>query len=231
MKATLTMITLLAGAVAVHSQNAVPLSDYQGIQVLNVQASAPAFGTAYTVTYGGYTSGTEYYGNGSNPNLGQTGPTEWAAGSALGLGYAVHLLAAPGAGVALDSLMPVSLGIISWDTPAGGNPNLGANGFWDVPDNISASVPGANSAITVAFAAWNDDGNTVLSLAAAQADGLAWGISQSATISVTPGQPVLASSLFASIDSFSLGANTVPEPDTIALGVLGASAFLFRRRG
>jgi hypothetical protein len=227
MRKALTVITLLAGAMSVHSQaENLSLSDDRGIQILDGQGSAPANGTAYTVTYGGYTSGTEYYGSGSNPNLGYPGSTVWAAGSALGTGYSLELLEAPGITVDLDSLVPVGPVISTWQTAAGGNPNAGLNGFW----NSSALVDGLGFMATVAIAAWNNEGGSVNTLAAAQAAGDPWGISQMEHLELD-GKP-FTTGLFVSdkIESFSLGANTVPEPGTIALEALGASTFLFRRR-
>lgn len=69
-------------------------------------------------------------------------------------------------------------------------------------------------------------------LAAAQAAGGKWGMSTKFTVPKTGGsgvppevpQPMLG------ITSFSLQQTVIPEPTTIALGLLGAGAMMFRRR-
>lgn len=227
MKKTCTAITLLAGVISGYSQGSVSLNDYKGVQVLNVQPTAPENSTAYTVTYGSYTSGTEYYGNGGNSKLPQPGSTGWAQNSALGTGYSIQLLAAPGGGIPVAYLSPTGPVISSWYSAAGGDPNSGNNGFWNTSAN--ASVPSGTD--TVAIAAWYNDGGTVNTLAAAQAGGESWGISQTENVIISGVGP--AASIFgagSSIESFSLGANSVPEPSSLALGLLGGAAWLFRRR-
>ena len=83
-------------------------------------------------------------------------------------------------------------------------------------------------------------GGTLTSLAAAQAYEAAnpgsavWGISPVSSLTQTGGanaQTVPNFSGGSNPDmSFALGIAATPEPSTIALGVMGASALLFRRR-
>jgi hypothetical protein len=236
MKKTLTAVALLAGAASVYSQQ-VAIADYSGsflIQIMNVQSTAPANGTAYTTTYGGFTSGTEYYGNTVNAN-GNGGTTVYSTTSGLGTGYDVQLLAAPGTGDALSTLSTAGPITTTWYTATpGGNPATGTVSFYKVGTGSAsiATIPNVtgNGGVTVALAAWNNEGGTVNSLAAAEAGGTPWGISaQTASIAQTGGGSVQPPNIPNSIADFSIGA-TVPEPSTIALGVIGASALLFRRR-
>jgi hypothetical protein len=93
---------------------------------------------------------------------------------------------------------------------------------------------------TVALACWYNAGGTITSLAAAQAAGVPFGESPtfnmknlgepSSIMTALNGAPTAATSAgnMASLQSFSL--QQVPEPSTIALGVMGACAFLARRR-
>lgn len=227
MKKTCTAVTLLAGVISGYSQGSVSLNDYKGVQVLNVQPTAPENSTAYTVTYGGYTSGTEYYGNGGNSELPQPGLTGWAQNSALGTGYSVQLLAAPGGGIPVADLSPTGPVISTWYSAAGGNPNSGDNGFWNT--SSTAPVDPNDGLVTVAIAAWYNNGGTVNTLAAAQAGGESWGISQTENLPIPPLPPSAVSFLGSGIiESFSLGANSVPEPSSLALGLLGGAALFFR---
>jgi hypothetical protein len=90
------------------------------------------------------------------------------------------------------------------------------------------------------LAAWYNAGGTITSLAAAKAAGVPYG--ESAAFNVTGlgepssimtaynGTPTAASqaAVMRNLQSFSL--TSVPEPSTIALGVMGIGAFLARRR-
>ena len=235
-------MTLLAGTMAAYSQGQCSMSDAPGgsfsIQVWGPQSLAAS---TVAVTYGGYTT-YEEQGDSSNPNntwiLAGGSATATYTGSALGSGYTVELLAASGSGDALSSLVPVPAangGIVStWNT---GSSTTGWGGFWLASPTVTLGFTGA---ATVAIAAWDNEGGNVNSLAAAQAAGDPWGISSLGSIELTtaptapgvlpiPGNPGgEATYLGGGIEGFSLGA--IPEPSTIALGVIGASAFLFRRR-
>jgi len=239
---TLTVMTLLAGAMSGYSQGQLSIAEVLGgsfaIQVWGQQSLAAS---TVAVAYNGYTT-KEVMGDSSNPNntwiaAGNTATATYT-GSALGAGNTVQLLAASGSGDALSSLVPVPAangGIITtWYT---GNSLTGQGGYWAGLNTVTLGYTGA---ATVAIAAWNNEGGTVSSLAAAQAAGDPWGISSLGTIELTtapttpgllpiPGNPAgIGTYVSGGIESFSLG--VVPEPSTIALGVIGASALLFRRR-
>jgi hypothetical protein len=235
MKKALTVMALLAGAASVYSQGQVSLVDYgstTSIQVFNSQSVAAS---TTSISYGGY-NGQEEMGNSANPNLFAPGTTSYAAGSALGTGYSIQLLAAAGTGDAISSLVANGPVVTTWYTAAGGDPTTGFNGLWLSGANATISGVGVGSGATVAIAAWNNEAGTVGSLGAAQAANAAapgsdpWGISATGNIASLGGPGGgTPSSIPGSITGFSLVAG-VPEPSTIALGVIGASAFLMRLR-
>jgi hypothetical protein len=249
MKKTLTAMTLLAGAVSVYSQGAVSMSDYAGtsgtIQVFLGQSLA---NSPTLVTDGAY-SGHELMGNNANsynPGLGTTTYATTfsggAVGGTLGAGYDVGLLGAQGT-IAQGNYAALSLAagsvVSTWKNTsanAANVPTVNNNyGFWT--SGATATVPGVNangSTYTIAIAAWANTGasGAATTLAQAQADGYAWGVSDMVTTSLATGTtaPGFLPTGASGLTDFSLIAASTPEPSTIALGVIGASAFLFRRR-
>jgi hypothetical protein len=234
MKKPLIVMVLLAGTVSGYSQGQVNFSDYQGFlqqQVFNVQSSAPAGATAVFVTNGGYTT-FEYQGSTAFANEMPQGSAVFAAGTALsGTGYDAQLFVSATAGASINQLTAAG-GVLHFNTAAA---LLGL-----AKASILVTIPGlpVGSTGTYAFAAWNNDGGVDTTLAEAQAAGEPWGFSTTAFL--IPGNPPvpigapaagtttpLASGL---VEGFSLGVDEVPEPGTIALGLFGATAFLFRRR-
>jgi len=227
-------MALLAGAASVYAQGEVGLSDYGSTFTIQVFNSQPS-GSSVNVSYNGY-SGTEVMGQSANANLFAPGTTTYAAGSALGTGYSVELLAAPGASQPFSSLVPTAPVITTWYTSAGGDAPSGFSGFWNTGANATIAGAAGGSTATVALAAWNNEGGTVTTLAAAQAANKAvpgsdpWGVSVAGnTAGLGIGGGGTPPNLPSSITSFSL-VSSVPEPSTIALGVIGASAFLMRLR-
>jgi len=224
MKKTLTIMTLLAGAVSVYSQGTVAMNDYNsffGIQVFVPQTS----GNNTTVSYGGF-AGLEEMGNTANSYNHTAGNQVYATSTGLGVGYDVTLLYAAGTGDALSTLVPTtSAPITTWYT---GSTATAKGGFW----NTSAvdTLAGVTGSATVAIAAWKNSGNagSANTLAQAQLDGYAWGISALGNIAAVGFGSTPTPNLPGSITDFSLV--STPEPSTIALGVIGASALLFRRR-
>jgi len=189
---------------------------------------------AGTTTYPGATP----LGGGSTGS----GPTAFGNGNL----WSVELYANGGSG----ALAPVS-GTVSpffTDSAVAGNP-----GEW----NASASVSGTSivtfggpngtagaptvpalSSVTVAVAAWYNGGGSITSYAAAltQSPLVPAGMSSSGSVALTgaPNPPAVLPGGPSGIQSFSLNAggpaSVTPEPSTIALGVMGASAFLMRLR-
>jgi hypothetical protein len=234
MKKTLTVTTLalLAGAVSAYSQGQVTMLDYGG--GFCIQVFAPQGGNV-PVSYGGV-SGNEYMGNSGNTYTTGPGAHTYVANSTAGTGYDVQLLLGAGAGDALSTLSTAGPVITQWYLPAG-SPIGGSatpiplSGMWNNAANVVAGAYSAN--ITVAIAAWNNEGNTINTLAAAlaaDASSIVVPIGFSLAVSDVNGTSSGPADLPTGIESFSLMQSTVPEPSTIALGVMGASALLFRRR-
>src|SRR5581483_634671 len=112
------VVTLLAGAVSVHSQGIVSLQD-SAIQVFRQQ---PAQFSTRPVAFGGYTGLEEMGitvtpGYGGGANLGSFLP-----GTEAGAGYSIQLLAAAGPGAPVSSLVPVGPVVTTW--------NISPPGFW-----------------------------------------------------------------------------------------------------
>jgi hypothetical protein len=146
--------------------------------------------------------------------------------------------------VPVGSLLPVTASTVnlltSGGTTAGAGQfsysggNIGIPGT--NPTSPTAGPAGNGGSADVALACWYTAGGTITTLAAAQASGTGiWGESNEILIgglaepSSETGQPFPTSvPTLAGIDSFNL--HSVPEPSSIALGVMAASAFLARRR-
>jgi hypothetical protein len=188
-------------------------------------------GAPTTTTYGGAT----VYTGGAIGNTLASNPT--AAGAYHfnnGSDYTVELFAAPGLGAAASSLLPVSqyvTTIYTSSTLGGAFKNVIPGSDPGIPNTL----PAGNA--TIALVAWYNGGVSPV------------GLSQTALTAQYAGSPVTGMSPLDSIallggtlvggiaqtapdmqglQSFSLV--SAPEPSTIALGVIGASAFLFRRR-
>jgi len=249
MKKSLTLISLLAGAVSVYSQGQVNTSDYNapgfnihiwspdtttpsqeftgnspatiaGNTAYNSSPDAPAGTAAYT--------GTLVGGSGSGVTA--------ATGYANGDNFDVELYAAAGAVTAFSTstFTPVqALGPL-------GDGSLPANWAGLYQGGGILTLNGANGTITVpigglvtfAVAAWYNNNGTVTSYTPGS------GITGISTLGTTtaegnnitpPFLPGTAGSGNPGISSFSL-TTTTPEPSTIALGLVGASAFLMRLR-
>jgi hypothetical protein len=221
-KKTLTAIALLAGAVTGFSQGQIAMFDYGGsfaIQLFAQQFSVTPSSPGYTlVSYGGSVVGAEIQGNDASDD--NPGTINYSS-APLGTGYDVELLGGP-AGTSLSGLTPVPGTLItSWLTGSGA-------GYWNAPTQLG-TIAGTTTTATVAIAAWNTEGGAFNTLAAAMGGGAPWGVSDPATTSALGFGSITPPDLPASLTSFSL-LTPVPEPSTIALGIMGASAFLMRLR-
>ena len=225
-------MTLLAGAVSVYSQGAISLNDYGNIGNFSIQVFQPqAPGVGVTVSMNGLT-GTEVQGQPNNSYLPVKGTTLYSGNSTIGPGYDVGLLALANGTTATtyDQLSLVSGTTIStWINNPGLTAGNNSLGVWN--SSVVAEIgPGSPTTAAVAIAAWQATGSAgaATTLAEAQADGYHWGVSDivTANLTVGTGSPGF---LPTTLTSFSL-VSSVPEPSTIALGVIGASALLFRRR-
>jgi len=237
-------MALLAGAVSGYSQGLVDISAYNGggpgtfdIQVFAVQPS----GNNTTMTYGGFTV-QEEQGNtamantstASSPSYWSTyGTTVYANQTVLHTGYAVQLLAGPAA-TPIANLVLQGTPVTTW--APNGDPTQSTAGTW-VAGNVAVSgIAGGQGGAPaeVAIAAWYMGASgQYTTLALAQAANAPWGISnegQTGLLGGSTGGPQATPFLPTTITDFSLGQAAVPEPSTIALGVIGASTFLFRRK-
>jgi len=252
MKKTLAVLTLLAGAVSGYSQGQVYIGDYFNsdyqITIWSPQVATP--GTELTgnspATFGpgpvnggdipagtqtGYT-GTPLGGSAT----GATSPTDYANGNL----WSVALYAAPYSGTLATAPLPAS------DLVAGTTANLytvaGNIGLYN--STTTATIPGVagGSAAQLEIKAWyNGNGAYPTYEAAAAASPVVptgYSTIGAETLVALPGTPAdlpapgESQTLAGGITSFSLtgATSTVPEPSTIALGIMGASAFLMRLR-
>jgi hypothetical protein len=173
------------------------------------------------------TGGATVYTGGAigNTKLGNT----TAAGAYhynVGSDYSVELYGAAGYNQTLSSLAPLSqyTSILTTSATYGGT-------FIPIspyPDpGIPGTSPGAEA--TIALYVWYNVGG--LTLAEDQAGAGPWGVSPTDNLGgLYLAAPAIPPDMVG-LESFSLIVPaTVPEPSTIALGVMGVSAFLFRRR-
>jgi hypothetical protein len=222
MKKLAITISLLAGATCGYSQGSINWTDYDA-----ATSGPPPLGSFYIEIWGPNSSNTRITGNTANdlPAGSQTYP-----GSTLlsGSGYEVGLyLSTTSAGVqsAVTSGTPVAT-----DTFMTGSGNAGAWTYNAL--TVADSSIGAGTAVFVELAAWST-AQGATSYAAALTEGVAAGYSNPSTGTTTLGggsPPTTAGTLAGiGLTDFNLTTST-PEPSTIALGVIGASAFLMRLR-
>jgi hypothetical protein len=222
MKKLAITLSLLAGATVGYSQGELNWSDY-----------APASGSlpAFSIEI--------FQPNPANPtveqNLGNTA-NDLPAGSATyggapivnGSGYEV--------GLYVDTSASAVQNDVSSGSPvATAGFTSGFDGRWDLSGSLVATVPGlaSGTAVFVELAAWSTSG-TATSYAQALVQGLTAGVSPTSSGSAPlggGGSPPATPGTIAGIGitDFSV-ASSVPEPSTIALGVIGASTFLMRLR-
>jgi len=162
-------------------------------------------------------SGTLIGGNSSG-----TGQYQFSNGNA----YELEVAAVQGSGpVGLGNLIPSS--IENFSTTAS---TVGGTGNAGTFTAEVITVPGTSStgADTAEFQiyAWYEGNSQYTSYSAAQAAGVPAGFSDPFS-GTTQGPPTLPPNL---VNARSFSLTSVPEPSTIALGIMGASAFLLRRR-
>jgi len=214
------LVTLLAGAVGAYAQGTIEFDDYaphvpnDGFQITVWQPQGTGTTPVFGNSSGDVPAGTQTYtgvpiGGGSTGS----GPTGYGNGN----NYSIELLY--GVGANATSLSPVPGATATFSTAFAGS--------WDAGGGVFVTVPGVAYGATGTFqlAAWYNGGGTLTYAQAAAALDPA-GLSNPANITLN-GPPGVPSTLNP-ITSFSL--TSVPEPSTIALGVIGASAFLMRLR-
>jgi hypothetical protein len=254
MKKSLTIVALLAGATFAYSQGQVNYGDYNtgnttgfNIHIWSPNPSAPTAeqtgnsSVAFSFSALGGDAPTGHmnsYGGQLIGGSGSTG-TSVAVNYTLGNNFDVELYAASGTvstfSTSTFTAIPGSLGPIATTTGSGGlifaSPTLTFNGSAGVPLTVAQGAP-----VSMAIAAWFTAGGTLTTLTAAQGVvGNPWGVSPvgTETLATTPAPTLNLPGLgdtgvTGGITSFSLVSS--PEPSTVALGVIGASAFLMRLR-
>jgi hypothetical protein len=251
MKKTLAVLTLLAGAVSGYSQGQVYIGDYGNsdfqITIWSPQVATPTVEVTGNSAANNVLTGTSDIPAGTTvytgvplggSATGATSPTDYANGNL----WSVQLYAAAGNNVAASSLTAVPGTVANFYT------NPSAEGYAGLYNSTAAvTFNGANgtptvaagSPVTLALAAWYNGGGAYASYSAAQAANVPTGFSTTGTENTagapnTPPDlpaPGASQTLAGGITSFSLTAPaTTPEPSTIALGIMGASAFLMRLR-
>jgi hypothetical protein len=259
MKKTLIAAALMLGTLSAYPQGQVLYNDGQSDMTIHIFApqtatpsveitgdQAGALGVTADIydnnTTDGNYAGTSTAQSGTAPNFTTGGSVVYTggaigntiAGGATAAGaynynngtdFTVELYAAAGLNQALSALQPVTQYVttIATSSTKGGE-------FKISEPAVDPGIPGtaaAGNTATIALFAWYNGGGTYTSYASALAAGVPTGISPldnlgSLAAPAPEDYPV-------GLESFSL-ALPVPEPSTIALGVIGVSTLLFRRR-
>jgi hypothetical protein len=233
MKKTLTIISLLAGATGIYAQGTINWSDYVAhqfsISVLS-PSSTPTAETQGNTSFDTPAGSTAYPGS---VYLGGTATGSGPTGYFNGNNYTVGLyLGTSQAAVATAVASGAPVATATFNTTLGqDNAGIWATSGLTIAD--AAIAPGTS--VYVELAAWYN-GAGATSYATAFAAGSPVGEGDISTAEATlggqgpSGPPATAPTLAGlGLTSFDLTTPT-PEPSTIALGVMGASALLFRRR-
>jgi hypothetical protein len=189
------------------------------------QTQANGFGATGTLVTGG---GTVYTGGAIGNTKAGNATVAGAYNYNVGSDFTVELYGAAGYNLSVGSLAPLSQYTSSLSTSA-------TVGGTFLPVTL-VTDPGilntTGNQATVALYAWYSLGG--LTLAEDEAGAGPWGVSPLDNITALGdlGSPASTPQDVLGLESFSLIAPTavVPEPSTIALAVMGASALLFRRR-
>jgi hypothetical protein len=248
MKKTLAVMTLLAGAVSGYSQGQVAMGDYNNtdfqITVWSPQVASPGmeltgnspagFGVGVGAEGSDIPAGTQSGYTGVPLGGSATGgpsSTDYGNGNL----WSIELYAGAGTLSSFSQLSEVANTSSTFFT----DPSvIGYAGLWNANVNTAGTITGVGngSPATLAIAAWYNGGGMYTTYAAAVAASQPAGVSTLGTENVNgspntppdlpgPGNP----GVVGGITSFSI-TTSIPEPSTIALGVIGASAFLMRLR-
>jgi hypothetical protein len=221
MKRTLSgMLALLAGAYAVHAQGTISFANYgTGTLTYLYIGYKPNATSPSSVDLGGSSTGPV------------AGPGNATAVTGNGLDWTVALYGAAGSGDASSTLSQLP----GASTSLANGATDGTAGTWF--SDAVITVPGTTgngSPATVQLFAWYNEGGLITTYAQALADGLPIGASNPANVTLGGPQvglpPTFPTVLpLAALGNFNV-IGQVPEPSTIALGVIGASTFLMRLR-
>jgi len=240
MKKSITILALLAGAVGAYAQGTLTFGDYGNGFTIDVFSPQAGLGGLTTQTgnsvYDNPAGATVYTGVGLGGTSTGTGPAAYGNGAL----WTLALYAAPGqnntVGLAAAELAGTPIVTSLFQTSGGTGPgNTGVNGndsagVWALNFGSIAktTLPGFTGGATLQLEAWYNGGAANLTYLLSPVHGMSV-VGEIAALGGTGSPPATTPTLAASgITSFSL--TGVPEPSTIALGVIGASTLLFRRR-
>jgi hypothetical protein len=224
MKKLVITIGLLAGATAAYSQGVINWSDY------DTQPSK------WFITVWGPQS------TGAAPvnNLGNTSTDAPAGTAKVGAGgYTGTALSGTGneIGLYVDTSAAAVANDVKTGAPIATDTFAAGSGGWDFSGNLNATVPGiaSGTSVFVELAAWSlTKPATSYAAALTAGDLVGTSVVSGGTTALGGGgsPPATPGNLAGSgITDFTIGTvGGVPEPSTIALGVMGASAFLMRLR-
>jgi len=228
MKKVLTSLSLLAGATLGYAQGTINWTDFVSPAGVNQGFSITIFSGNGSST--GETPGSTGSINNTSADL-PAGTATYSGAPLSGAGFTV--------GLYLDSSPALVSGDVTSGSPVATETfQTGGNaGTWFTGSSLTAVDPtGAIGGSAFAeLAAWNNQGGTIGSYAASIASGSlgTQGFSGPASSASSLGggsPPATPGTLEGSgIQDFAI-TTTTPEPSTIALGVIGASAFLMRLR-
>jgi len=209
-------LSLLAGASAAYSQGTINWTDY-----ISPAGANPGF----TITI--WLGGSETPGGGGSPN---NTSADLPAGTATYTGTAL-----PTSGYEVGLYVDTTATLVSGDVASGApvaTSGLAGAGYWTANASLTATTAfPAGSLVFTELAAWSTaDGAT--SYAMAVSEGVANGLSgpSSGTTALGGGSPPATPGTLEGSGLQDFIVSTVPEPSTIALGVIGASTFLMRLR-
>jgi hypothetical protein len=235
MKKTLVIVSsILVGAVGAYAQGSLNWQDGQNnydISIYSPSTSNPlaetAGDSAFDIPQGNTTYSGGFIGGTTSPG---TGVGATPASGYLGINYQ------NAAGFTMGLYVDTSLSALTTDitkgTPAATTSLLSGNnaGLYNniAPTYVSGLAPGTT--VFIGLAAWYS-GSGATSYATAVTDSTVEGFVESTSAIPLGGGASAPAGLTGvpGLTSFSLAGST-PEPSTIALGVVGASAFLMRLR-
>jgi len=231
MKKTLLTSLLSLAAAGAFAQGTIVFNNHVAntieTHVWSPQLATPTVSTAGNAATGDFPAGTTVYTGTliGGAGTGATSPTDYANGNL----WTAQIYALPGTGDSLSSLLPVSQYVTTFRTTSSGA------GIFTPPSlTTDPGIPNTSgAAATLALAVWYNAGGSIVSLAQAQSMGVPSGESPAFSLTAL-GEPAgtgpsTPAENLTGLQSFSIVTPT-PEPSTIALGVMGISAFLIRRR-
>jgi hypothetical protein len=253
MKKSITILSLLAGATGVYAQGTIVLGDYvPGTEAFGITIWSPDTAVPTVQQYGNTANdlnvGSKTY-TGTPLGGGSTGTGSTAYGN--GALWTLAVYAAPGVNNTAGLLAAEATGtpfFTSQFLTAGGTGAANAGtagsdtaGAWakNYGSTTATALANFTGGATVQLEAWYNGGvanpaNFETQFATSPVSGVSQ-IESIGALGGTGSPPAVTPTLVnfvqgdGQITSFSL-ATTVPEPSTIALGVIGASTLLFRRR-